>query len=91
MAQVAADIEELYLFSRNLRDMAQELSDNYAQLRNQMIRVDDTWRDQDNREFMEDFMRQADLIFRIAEHMEEYGQFIHKKADALQLYRDTRM
>jgi hypothetical protein len=40
---------------------------------------------------MEQFEREADVIYKIAEHMNAYSLFIDKKAARLQDYLDTQM
>ena len=89
--QVRANSEELFRFSRNLKNMGDALTNNYNRLRSQVNQVNESWEDEENRRFMDDFLQKADFIYKIAEEMERYGVFIDKKATRLQEYENTRM
>jgi uncharacterized protein YukE len=89
--QIRANSEELFQFSRNLKSMGEALTNNYNRLRAQVNRVNESWEDEENRRFMEDFLQKADFIYKIAEEMDIYGVFIDKKATRLQDYENTRM
>lgn len=78
-------------FAANLQRMGEALTENYARLRTQVHRINESWRDQDNAKFMNVFENDADNIRRIAEHMEAYGRFVTAKADRLQDYLNTQM
>lgn len=86
MSNVRADINELEIFEQHLRKASQSLSEDYARLRNHMARIDDSWKDRENRKFMEDFIPKADLIFKISEQMAEYSKFIRRKTEILKDY-----
>ncbi len=86
MSDVRANIDELEKFQNNLRIMSEALNENYSKLRRQCSQINDTWRDQENAKFMEDFLPSADNIFKIAEQMMDYSKFIHRKKEILRDY-----
>jgi len=80
MSQAIVDPAELRRFAQNLKKFNQELEERLTSLRAQLHSLGSTWRDQENKKFVEDF----------EEHMKVIGRFMEEKLEPImQLYNDT--
>lgn len=86
MANVSVDVEELEFFEKYLRDSSYQMRDDLERLRAQMIRIDSTWLDENNRAFMDDFMPKTVAIEQISEQLEEYSDFVRAQRLELEEY-----
>ncbi|MBQ8593288.1 MAG: hypothetical protein IJ467_03220 [Bacteroidaceae bacterium] len=84
-------IDELRTFSTYLRNLSANLTNEFEAAKHEMIRVNEGWNDEENLRFMQEFEQTVQVIHRISEHMNEYGVFIQKKCDILDLYRSTHL
>lgn len=84
-------IDELRAFAAYLKNLSGNMVGAFDHARQEMYRVNEGWTDTENGKFMTEFEQSVAMINRIAEHMEDYGMFIHKKCDILEQYINTRM
>ena len=71
-------VDELRAFSAYLKSLSANLTN-------------EGWNDEENMKFMQEFEQTVQVINRISEHMNDYGTFIQKKCDILDLYMSTRI
>ena len=90
MADIRVNSEGLYQFGKNLLDMANALSNNYSRVKAQTQTVNESWQDSENARFMDEFLNDAEIIFKVSDKMADYGNFIVRKASVLQQYEETR-
>ena len=84
-------VDELRAFSSYLKNLSVNLTNEFANAQREMFRVNEGWDDEENLRFMQEFEQTVQVINRISEHMNEYGSFIQKKCDILDLYRSTHL
>lgn len=85
------DIGELRAFSAYLRNLGGVMTDEFERARANMLAVNEGWNDVENARFMEEFEQSVALISRISEHMERYSDFLNRKCDIVEQYRNTRL
>ena len=90
MADIRVNSEGLFQFGKNLLDMANALANNYSKVKAQAQSVNETWQDSENARFMDEFLQDAEVIYKISDKMAEYGNFIVRKATVLRQYEETR-
>lgn len=93
MAQdaVIKNVDDLRQFGRNLNVASTELSALFNQLNQQMHMVCDSWQDDKNRAFMEEFEQSRTQIDSIAQEMQRYSQFIGKVCEYADMYKSIRL
>jgi uncharacterized protein YycO len=93
MAQDAGvkDLGQLRQFGRNLNIASGNLTQLFQQLTQQMHIVCDSWQDDQNKKFMNDFELQKNEIERIAQQMQQFSQYINRSCDVLEQYKNLRV
>lgn len=86
MAKVSVDVEELEFFEKFLRDHSNQMRDDLERLRAQMVRIDTSWQDDNNRAFMDDFIPKTHTIMQLADQLEEYSNFVRVQRMELEDY-----
>ena len=89
MADIRVNSQELYQFANSLTNTSSELSENYTKLKKQIERVNETWQDEQNAKFMDNFLSEAEVIYKIADKMLSYAGFVARKARALEPYESS--
>lgn len=84
-------IDELRAFAIYLRNLNQSMIGEFDHARREMYRINEGWNDRENERFMAEFEQSVAIINRIAEQMEAYSVFIHKKSDILEQYINTSL
>lgn len=84
-------VDELRAFATYLKNLSVNLTNEFSNAQREMFRVNEGWNDEENIRFMQEFEQTVQVINRISEHMNEYGTFIQKKCDILDLYRSTHL
>jgi uncharacterized protein YukE len=84
-------VDELRAFSAYLKSLSANLTNEFTNAQREMYRVNEGWNDEENMKFMQEFEQTVQVINRISEHMNDYGTFIQKKCDILDLYMSTRI
>ncbi len=85
------DIGDLRDFAAYLMNLGNSMSEEFDRARATMIAVNEGWNDTENRIFMDEFEQSVILINQISEHMQRYSQFITRKCDIIEEYKNTRM
>ena len=86
MPQAIVDPEELRQFARNLQRFNQELQDRLSVLSGQLTSLGKTWRDQEQKKFVEEFEQQAKGIARFIELSEQHIPYLLRKAELIDQY-----
>lgn len=90
MAKAVADPEEIRRFAQLLKRFSVGLGQQMAQVNGQMTSLGQTWRDQEQAKFMNEFEQTMRQIARFNEAVEEQVPFLLRKADRLEEYLRQR-
>ena len=90
MPQAIVDPEELRHFAANLKKFNNDVRDRLGSLNGQLIALGNTWRDQENKKFSEDFEQHMRAIAHFIEITEQHIPFLLRKAEAIERYLHQR-
>lgn len=90
MSQAIVDPVELRRFANNLRRFNTELDERMTSLAAQLAGLGTSWRDQENKKFVEDFEQQMKIIKRFIEATNEHAPFLIRKAERIEEYLQQR-
>ena len=86
MSQAVVDPEQLRQFATHLKIFAEELRSRSTALSAQMTRLEQTWRDEQQRKFSEDFTVQLRGLSRIIQSTEQHIPYLLRKAEQIDAY-----
>ncbi len=86
MNQAVVDPEQLRQFASHLKLFAEELRSRSTTLAAQMNQLQQTWRDEQQRKFSEEFMDQLRGLSRIVQATEQHVPYLLQKADQIDAY-----
>ncbi|MEO1497317.1 MAG: WXG100 family type VII secretion target [Planctomycetota bacterium] len=90
MSQAIVDPIELRRFANNLRRFNGELEERMTALAAQLHALGASWRDQENKKFVEDFEQQMKVIKRFIDSTNEHAPFLIRKAERIEEYLQQR-
>jgi hypothetical protein len=90
MSQAIVNPEELRRFALTLKRFNAGLSEQLTALGGQLEGLSATWRDQENRRFAEEFVKNLRVMARFIETNEEYIPFLLRKAERIEEYLQQR-
>ena len=90
MPQASVDPEELRRFAANLKKFNSDVQDRVNGLTGQLLNLNKTWRDQENKKFSEDFEQQMKVIMHFIEVTREHIPYLLRKAEAIEQYLQQR-
>jgi WXG100 family type VII secretion target len=90
MPQAIVDPEELRRFAQNLRKFSGEVQDRVTSLGAQMVALERTWRDQEQKKFAEEFEQHMRTIARFVEVIEHHIPYLQRKAEIIDEYLQQR-
>lgn len=90
MSQAIVDPKELRRFAQHLKQYNVELRERTAALHGHMLGLGDTWRDQENHKFVEQFEDTIKAIDRFLEVSELQIPFLLRKAERVEDYLQQR-
>jgi len=90
MSQVNVNLDELRKFAYFLNKLSMDLRTNHTITLYKMNHINDTWRDVENKKFMERFQKDLQPLKQLITTMEEYSRFLERKANALEKYLNSR-
>ena len=90
MPQAIVDPEELRLFAQNLKKFNTEIQTRLTLLSGQLIALEKTWRDQEQKKFTEEFQQQVKGIARLIEVVEQHIPYLVHKAEIIEEYLQQR-
>ncbi|MDA8745500.1 WXG100 family type VII secretion target [Rubripirellula amarantea] len=86
MNQAIVDPEQLRQFAAHLHRFADELKQQSTGLATQMNQLEQTWRDEQQRKFSEEFTGQMRQLARLINTTEEHVPYLLRKAEQIDAY-----
>ncbi|MFK8112323.1 MAG: WXG100 family type VII secretion target [Rubripirellula sp.] len=86
MNQAVVDPEQLRQFAAHLHRFAEELKQQSTGLSTQMNQLEQTWRDEQQRKFAEEFNGQLRQLTRLIKSTEEHVPYLMRKAEQIDAY-----
>lgn len=90
MSDVYANPDEMRQFAYHLRKLATDFIGLKDSTRAKMNYLNETWRDNENALFTQRFEQDLKPLDRLIETAEEYGNFLVRKASALDTYLNEK-
>ena len=90
MSQAIVNPEELRAFAQKLKQFNNTLSDQSAMLANQLDGLGNTWRDQENRKFAEEFKEHLRILAQFVEMNNRHIPYLLRKAERIEEYLQQR-
>jgi uncharacterized protein YukE len=90
MSQAIVDPIELRRFAQNLKKFNGELEERMSALMAQLNSLGTTWRDQEQKKFVDDFEQHMKVIARYIETTNEHAPFLIRKAERIEEYLQQR-
>lgn len=86
MAKAVVDPGELRRFARDLTRFNQELAAMVSAMNGKMNQLEQSWRDQEQKKFAEEFRQTTRALSRFGEASQQHVQFLVKKASQIDDY-----
>jgi len=90
MPQAIVDPEELRRFARNLKKFNTTVEEQAGALGAQLAALGRTWRDQEQKKFVEQFEQHMKVISRFLEVSEQHIPYLLRKAEIIEQYLQQR-
>ncbi|MSR28025.1 MAG: WXG100 family type VII secretion target [Phycisphaerales bacterium] len=90
MAKAVVDPNELRRFAADLRKFNQDLQGGISTISSRMNTLAQTWRDQEQQKFAEEFEQTLKVLQRLMKASEEHIPFLMRKADRIDEYLRQR-
>ncbi len=86
MSQAVVDPEQLRQFAAHLHRFAEEMKQRSSGLASQMNQLEQTWRDEQQRKFSEEFTAQLRQLSRLIQSTEQHVPYLLRKAEQIDAY-----
>ena len=90
MAKAVADPEELRRFAADLKRFNDELQSQMTALHGRLMHLGQTWRDQEQQKFAEEFEQTMKVLVRFTEATNQHIPFLLRKAQRIEEYLQQR-
>jgi uncharacterized protein YukE len=90
MTQAIVDPAELRRFAAQLKKFNYELADRVSSLSNQLNDLSNTWRDQEQLRFREEFEQHMKMIAKLLEANNQHIPYLLRKAERIEEYLSQR-
>ena len=90
MAKAIVDPEELRRFAEELKRMNNDLEQHMTRVRARMNHLQQTWRDQEQTKFAEQFEETMKVLSRFVQTSNEHIPFLMRKAERIDEYLQQR-
>lgn len=90
MPQAIVDPAELRRFAQTLKKFNTELSERSTALAQQLEALSQTWRDQENKKFSEEFLQHMRTLNRFMEMNHQHIPYLLRKAERIEEYLQQR-
>ncbi len=90
MAQAIGNPEEIEHFAKTLKRFSEQLKGNMAQLKGAQSRLGESWRDQENARYAQEFEQAMRVLERFMQASDEQIPHLMKKAQRLRDYLNQR-
>jgi uncharacterized protein YukE len=86
MNQAVVDPEQLRQFAGHLHRFAEEMKQRSSGLASQMNQLEQTWRDEQQRKFANEFTTQMRQLTRLIQTTEQHVPYLMRKAEQIDAY-----
>ena len=86
MSQAVVDPEQLRQFAAHLHRFAEEMKQRSTGLASQMNQLEQTWRDEQQRKFSEEFTSQMRQLSGLIQTTEQHVPYLLRKAEQIDAY-----
>ncbi len=90
MPQAIVDPEELRRFALSLKKFSGDVQERITSLGGQLVSLERTWRDQEQKKFAEEFQQQIQTLTRFIEIVDRHVPYLMRKADIIEEYLQQR-
>jgi uncharacterized protein YukE len=90
MPQAIVDPEELRRFALSLKKFNGDVQERIKLLSSQMAALEQTWRDQEQKKFAEEFQQQIQSLGRFIEIVDRHVPYLVRKAEIIEEYLQQR-
>lgn len=90
MPQAIVNPEELRAFAQKLKAFNVTLSDQAGMLANQLDALSNSWRDQENKKFSEEFQQHLRLLAQFVDANNRHIPYLLRKAERIDEYLQQR-
>ena len=90
MPQAIVDPEELRRFALSLKKFNGDVQERIKLLASQMAALEQTWRDQEQKKFAEEFQQQIQSLGRFIEVVDRHVPYLMRKAEIIEEYLQQR-
>jgi uncharacterized protein YukE len=90
MPQAIVDPEELRRFALSLKKFNGDVQERIKLLASQMASLEQTWRDQEQKKFAEEFQQQIQSLGRFIEVVDRHVPYLVRKAEIIEEYLQQR-
>ena len=90
MAKAVVDPAELRRFAQDLKRMNTTLRDQMAVLQGRMTELGQSWRDQEQVKFAEEFEQTVRVLARFSDAADKHIPFLLRKAEKIEEYLNQR-
>jgi hypothetical protein len=90
MAKAVVDPGELRRFAQDLKKFSMDLQQQTGALNARMATLSQTWRDQEQAKFSEDFESTVRVLQKFSKAAEQHVPYLLRKADAAEAYLNQR-
>ncbi len=90
MPKAVVDAEQLQQFAGGLNRFTNELRERSTLLHQQFSRLSESWRDQEQEKFAEEFSLMLAALERFAANAEHQVPMLMRKAEAIKQYHESR-
>jgi WXG100 family type VII secretion target len=90
MPQAIVDPEELRRFALSLKKFNGDLQDRVSSLSGQLASLEQTWRDQEQKKFADEFQQQIQSLSKFIELIERHIPYLLRKAELIEEYLQQR-
>jgi uncharacterized protein YukE len=90
MAQAVVDPGELRRFAQTLKKFNTDLTERATSLSTQLDTLSNSWRDQENTKFTEEFKQHLTYLLRFVEANDQHIPYLLRKAERIEEYLQQR-